>query len=239
MQTEPLILHIETATNVCSVAISKGEKVLAARESAEDRSHGTLLTVFIEEVLEEAGIKTKDLDAVAVSKGPGSYTGLRIGVSVTKGIAYAQCIPVIGIITLQSMTLTALEYQEVRQLKQAHPDLLFCPMIDARRMEVFSAIYDASLKETAPVSAIIVEEGGFNTVLDQHPVLFFGNGADKVRDTLQHENAHFIKGLGPSSKQMVPLALKAFKNKHFEDTAYFEPFYLKDFIATIPRRKVL
>jgi tRNA threonylcarbamoyladenosine biosynthesis protein TsaB len=239
MPAEPLILHLETATNVCSVALSEGEKILATRESSEDRSHGTLLTVFVEEVLKEAGKNAEQLDAVAVSKGPGSYTGLRIGVSATKGIAYARNIPVIGIGTLQSMTLTAMENKVVQQLLKDHPDLLFCPMIDARRMEVFSAIYDASLKETAPVSAIIVEENSFKNILDKQPVVFFGNGADKVRDTIRHEKAHFITGLEPSSKQMIPLASEAFRKKQFEDTAYFEPFYLKDFIATIPKKKVL
>lgn len=239
MHTEPLILHLESATNVCSVALSEGEKILAIRESAEDRSHGKLLTVFVEEVLKEAGKNADQLDAVAVSKGPGSYTGLRIGVSVTKGIAYARNIPVIGIITLQSMTLTAMDNQSVQQLQRDHPDLLFCPMIDARRMEVFCAIYDARMNETAPVSAIIVEENSFKKVLDTHHVVFFGNGADKVKGTIQHENAHFITGIEPSSKQMVPLASEAFNKKQFEDTAYFEPFYLKDFVATIPKKKVL
>lgn len=238
MPAEPLILHLETATNVCSVAISEGEHMLAIRESAEDRSHGTLLTVFVKEVLKETGKNADQLDAVAISKGPGSYTGLRIGVSAAKGIAYAQNIPVIGILTLQSMTLTALENHEVQQLQQEHSGLLFCPMIDARRMEVFSAIYNARMKETVPVSAVIVEENSFEKVLDQHHIVFFGNGADKIRDTIRHENAHFIKGIEPSSKQMIPLALAAYDKQQFEDTAYFEPFYLKDFIATIPRKKV-
>jgi len=239
MPAEPLILHLETATNVCSVAISQGAHMLAVRESAEDRSHGTLLTVFVKEVLKETGKHADQLDAVAISKGPGSYTGLRIGVSAAKGIAYAQNIPVIGILTLQSMTLTALENQEVRQLQQEHPGLLFCPMIDARRMEVFSAVYDARMKETVPVSAVIVEENSFGKVLDQHHIVFFGNGADKIRGTIRHENAHFINGIEPSSKQMIPLALAAYEKQQFEDTAYFEPFYLKDFIATIPKKKVL
>lgn len=239
MHNEPLILHIETATNVCSVALSEGGRMLAIRESSEDRSHGTLLTLFIEEVLKEAGIKTEQLSAVAVSKGPGSYTGLRIGVSATKGIAYAQNIPVTGIITLRSMTLTAMESKAVQKLHQAHPGLLFCPMIDARRMEVFSAVYDSRLQEKEPVAAIIVEENSFDRILENNHVVFFGNGADKIEDTIRHENAHIIKGIEPSAKQMIPLALEAFEKKQFEDTAYFEPFYLKDFIATIPKKKVL
>lgn len=239
MRSDPLILHIETATNVCSVALSEGDRMLALRESSEDRSHGTLLTLFIGEVLSEAGRQADQLSAVAVSKGPGSYTGLRIGVSATKGIAYAQNIPVAGIITLRSMTLSAMENETVQGLQMEYPDLLFCPMIDARRMEVFSAVYNANLEEQEPVSAIIVEADSFKRILDKKHVAFFGNGADKIRDTIRHEHAHIITGIEPSAKQMIPLALEAYKKKQFEDTAYFEPFYLKDFIATIPKKKVL
>jgi len=239
MQKKPLILHLETATNVCSVALSEGDRLLATRESSEDRSHGTLLTLFIEEVLKEAGKKTAHLDAIAVSKGPGSYTGLRIGVSAAKGIAYAQNIPVTGIITLQSITLTAKENQEVQKLYQEYPDLLFCPMIDARRMEVFTTVYNDRLEETEPVSAIIVEENSFDKILHKNHVVFFGNGAEKIKGTIRHKNAHIITGIEPSASQMVPLAIEKFLNKEFEDTAYFEPFYLKDFIATIPKKKVL
>lgn len=239
MHNEPLILHLETATNVCSVAISEGDRILALRESSEDRSHGTLLTLFIEEVLREAGKRANQLDAVAVSKGPGSYTGLRIGVSATKGIAYAQNIPVTGIGTLRSMTLAAMEHESVQKLQKKYPGLLYCPMIDARRMEVFSAIYDSRLEEKETVAAVIVEADSFDRILGKNHVVFFGNGADKIRDTIRHENAHFIGKIEPSAKQMIPLAVEAYKNSQFEDTAYFEPFYLKDFIATIPKKKVL
>ncbi len=239
MQKNPLILHLETATNVCSVALSEGDQILASRESSEDRSHGTLLTLFIKEVLKEAGKNSNQLDAVAVSKGPGSYTGLRIGVSATKGIAYAQNIPVTGIITLQSLTLTAKKNQEIQNLQRVHPDLLFCPMIDARRMEVFTAVYNDQLDQIEPVSATIVEENSFDKILRKNHIVFFGNGAEKIKGTIRHDNAHIITGIEPSAKQMVPLAIKKFINKEFEDTAYFEPFYLKDFIATTPKKKVL
>ena len=239
MQKNPLILHLETATNVCSVAISEGDRLLALREQSEDRSHGTLLTLFIEEVLKEAGKKTEQLDAVAVSKGPGSYTGLRIGVSATKGIAYAQSIPVTGIITLESITLAAMEHPGVQKLHLEYPDLLFCPMIDARRMEVFTAVYNDHLEEIESVSATIVEENSFDKLLRKNHIVFFGNGAEKIKGTIRHENAHIITGIEPSARQMVPLAIKMFLNKEFEDTAYFEPFYLKDFIATTPKKKVL
>jgi len=236
---KPLILHIETATNVCSVAISEGEELLSIRESNEDRSHGTLLTVFVEEALKESGIATDRLDAVAVSKGPGSYTGLRIGVSATKGIAYARNIPVIGIVTLEAMVQAARASQEVMKLEKQHPGLLYCPMIDARRMEVFSAVYDAEIKMQVDVNAVIVDEKSFHEILEKNPVLFFGNGSDKVRDIIRHRNAHFVSSIDPSSRYMVTPALEAYRNSDFEDTAYFEPFYLKDFVATIPRKKVL
>lgn len=236
---QPVILHIETATNICSVALSKNDQLLAIRESDEDRSHGNLLTIFAEEVLKEAGLSPENLDAVAVSKGPGSYTGLRIGVSATKGIAFARNIPVIGVVTLRAMVLAARDHQEVRKLEISHPELLYCPMIDARRMEVFSAVYNTSLEERQPVTATIVDEDSFRELLDNQPVLFFGNGSDKTRDTITHKNALFTSGIVPSSSSMIPLALEAFRNKEFEDTAYFEPFYLKDFVATTPRKKVL
>jgi len=236
---EPLILHIETATNICSVALSRGEEILSIRESDEDRSHGSLLTMFMQEVLNEAAVKPDQINAVAVSKGPGSYTGLRIGVSVTKGFAYARKIPVIGIVTLQAMTGAATNNNEVKALQQRYPEILFCPMIDARRMEVFSGLYNKNCQEISPVSALVVDESSFIANLDSHHIAFFGNGSEKVKDVLCHPNAHFISGITPSSASMVPLALKNYKDKIFEDTAYFEPFYLKDFVATIPKKKVL
>jgi len=193
----------------------------------------------VEEVLEEAGLGPDKLDAVAVSKGPGSYTGLRIGVSATKGIAYARDIPVIGMVTLRAMVLAARDHQEVRKLEISHPGLLFCPMIDARRMEVFSAVYNADLEEKQPVEATIVDGESFRELLDDQPVLFFGNGADKTRDTISNSNALFMSGITPSASFMIPLALEAYRKKEFEDTAYFEPYYLKDFVATTPRKKVL
>lgn len=236
---EPLILLIETATNICSVALSRGEEILSVRESDEDRSHGSLLTLFMQEVMDEAAVKPDQINAVAVSKGPGSYTGLRIGVSVTKGFAYARKIPVIGIVTLQAMTGAATHNNEVRALQQRHPEILFCPMIDAKRMEVFSGLYNKNCQEISPVSALVVDESSFITHLDSHHIAFFGNGSEKVKDVIHHPNAHFISGITPSSSSMVPLALKNYKDKIFEDTAYFEPFYLKDFVATIPKKKVL
>ncbi len=235
----PFIINIETATNICSVTLSMGEKVLSFRESNVDRSHGSLLTVFMQEVIDEAGLKPGEINAVAVSKGPGSYTGLRIGVSVTKGFAYAQNIPVIGIGTLQAMVINALRNEKVMEIQQQIPGILFCPMIDARRMEVFCAIYDKSHHEVSAVTAIVVENSSFDTVLASNHIVFFGNGSDKIRDVIRHPNAHFITDIHPSSRSMVPIALDHYRNNEFEDTAYFEPFYLKDFIATTPKKKVL
>ncbi len=239
MIKKPLILNLETATNICSVALVRGEKILAIRESDEDRSHGSLLTPFIQEVLDEAGVRPNEINAIAVSKGPGSYTGLRIGVSVTKGFAYASNIPVIGIVTLQAMVVAATHHQLVQKLQQQHPELLFCPLIDARRMEVFSGLYDKNAELLSPVVATVVDKTSFNKELASNHIVFFGNGSDKIADTIQHPHAHFIKEIYPSSEFMVPLALRNYKNNIFENTAYFEPFYLKDFVATIPRKKVL
>ncbi len=236
---EPLILHLETATNICSVALSKGEEILAIRESDEERSHGSLLTVFMSEVMTEAGISPSQVNAVAISKGPGSYTGLRIGVSVAKGFAFAQNIPVIGVITLQALATAALYKPAVQKLIGELSGILLCPMIDARRMEVFSAVYNQELKEVAPVTATIVDEKSFEKLLFDKQVIFFGNGSDKIMDTIKHPHAHFIKDVIPSSRFMVKIACRQFREQAFEDTAYFEPYYLKDFIATIPRRKIL
>ncbi|MEX0981886.1 MAG: tRNA (adenosine(37)-N6)-threonylcarbamoyltransferase complex dimerization subunit type 1 TsaB [Bacteroidales bacterium] len=235
----PLILNLETATNVCSVALCKGEETVAKRESDEDRSHGSLLTVFMQEVLDEAGVKPEEISAIAVSKGPGSYTGLRIGVSVTKGFAYGLNIPVIGIVTLQAMVVAATWHHSVKELQQKHPETLFCPMIDARRMEVFTALYDKNRDIVSPVTATVVGENSFDKELKGNHILFFGNGADKLSGIIQHPHAHFIQQIQPSAVAMIPLSLHQYENRIFEDTAYFEPYYLKDFVATIPRKKVI
>ncbi len=236
---EPHILCLETATNVCSVALGKGNAVVAIRETDEDRSHGTLLTQFMEEILSEAGINASELDAVALSIGPGSYTGLRIGASVAKGFAYASNIPVIGIDTLQVMASSALVTPEVKSfLENEGTDALLCPLIDARRMEVYSAIYNLQLEKVRDVEAEIIDETSFSGYLKKGKVLFFGNGSDKMIPVIQHANAVYINNIYPSSQQMIRLAGEKFRNAEFLDTAYFEPFYLKDFIATIPRKKV-
>jgi tRNA threonylcarbamoyladenosine biosynthesis protein TsaB len=235
---EPRILHLETATNICSVALSKGKKLLAIRETDEDRSHGAVLTVFMQEVLEESKLKATDIDAISVSKGPGSYTGLRIGVSVTKGFAYAHNISVIGISTLRVLCVAALDDIRLKDIQKDHNKISLCPLLDARRMEVYTAAFTEKGKKIEEVSAKIIDEHSFENLLEKGSVVFFGNGSDKIKDTIKHENAHFINGITPSAKHMIPLALQSYNKKQFEDTAYFEPFYLKDFVATIPKKKI-
>ena len=223
----PKILYIETATNVCAAAISHGNELIGLKKSHEDKSHGRQLS-------------PSDINAIAVSKGPGSYTGLRIGVSVCKGFAYGQDIPVIGINTMEALASGILNNnQEVKSIIQNSPDTLLCPMIDARRMEVYYALFSPSLECIEPVGAKIIDEQSFSSRLESGNIIFFGNGSEKIQNTIQHNNARFINNFQASAEYMIPLALKAWENKQFEDTAYFEPFYLKDFIATTPKKKVI
>lgn len=238
--SDPLILHIETATDICSVAISAGDKILSLVESGAERNHATLLNQFIREVLKDSGYEMPELGGVAVSKGPGSYTGLRIGVSTAKGISYALGIPLLSCGTVENMVYAAKEHKEVQQLaSKSNNDLLLCPMLDARRMEVYTAFYSSGLKVIREVSADIVDANSYLDLLDKHTVCFFGNGAQKCREVITHPNARFLDNINPSAGAMVSPVLDRFRNGEFEDVAYFEPFYLKDFIATTPRKKVL
>ena len=220
------ILHIETSTNVCSVALSQDGTCLTHKESHEGPSHATLLAPFVEEVLSFADSHAIPLDAVAVSQGPGSYTGLRIGASTAKGLCYGRRLPPIAIPTLQLLCTPVLLYQE-----ELPDDALLCPMIDARRMEVYAALYDRSLHETRATQADIVTADTYHEYLDRQPVYFFGNGAEKCRKVIAHPNAHFIDNIYPAARYMFPLAERALGRKQIEDVAYFEPFYLKDFVA--------
>lgn len=233
------ILHIETATNICSVALSEDEQLIALRESDVDKSHAALLTVFMDEVLKEGGFKPEELNAISVSKGPGSYTGLRIGVSAVKGFGYALKLPIIGIDTLLALAIGAKACREVEQLSKRNSNLLLCPLIDARRMEVYSAFYTLDEQTYRKVDADIINADSYKDILDSRPVAFFGNGSQKVKEILTHDNAHYFNGIVPSAKNMILPSLTAFQEKNFEDTAYFEPYYLKDFIATTPKKKVL
>lgn len=228
----PVILHIETATQVCSVALSKDKEILAIEESFEKNAHSRNLILFIEKVFNKAKLKLSDLDAVAISKGPGSYTGLRIGVSTAKGLCYSLEKPLISVNTLQAMAFGA------SQLKME--DALYCPMIDARRMEVYTALYDKANNEIRNTRAEVIDENSFSGYLESNRICFFGDGAAKCKAVLgDKSNAVFIDDLHPSSRFMTHIALGKFENSEFEDVAYFEPFYLKDFIAGLPRVKGL
>ena len=238
--TESLILHIETATDICSVAISKGEQLISLVESGPERSHATLLNKFIREALEKAGRNLDMLDGIAVSKGPGSYTGLRIGVSTAKGLAYALNKPILSCGTLENMAHAAMDHPKIIELIRTHGDnLLLCPMLDARRMEVYSVFFSAGVHPFRQVAADIIDETSYRDLLANHQICFFGNGAKKCKEVITSPNAYFIDGLNPSAGAMVKPVLDRFLNGNFEDVAYFEPFYLKDFVATIPRKKLI
>jgi len=225
-----LILHIETSTNVCSVALSENGICLFSKSNADGMNHAALLSVFIAEALEILKPINKKLDAVAVSSGPGSYTGLRIGVSTAKGLCYGYGIPLIAVSTLEVLTAEALK--SVGDDENA----LFCPMIDARRMEVYAAIYNNKGKIKREISADIIDESSYLEFLDNKTVYFFGNGAEKCKTTLTHPNARFIDHLVPLAENMISFAELAFSQNQFVDTAYFEPFYLKEFQTTTPKK---
>lgn len=234
-----VILNIETATEVCSVTLAKDGETLFHKESTEGLNHSKLLTVFIEDLCKENDFDIKDIDAVAVSKGPGSYTGLRIGVSVAKGLCYGLNKPLIGIGSIEAMGYYVSQNLSEFYSGNGAEDMLFCPMIDARRMEVYAALYDIKGEEVLPVEAEIVDNKSFGAFLDKQKVTFFGNGAGKCKSEIIHSNALFEGPAKTSARFMQKLAEIKFNNKEFEDVAYFEPFYLKDFVATIPKNKVL
>ena len=227
-----LILNIETATQHCSVGVSRHGKMLAIRESSEKNIHASKVTVFTQEVCSEANISMKDLDAVAVSMGPGSYTGLRIGVSTAKGFCYALDIPLIAVPTLQSMALGAMSATDDK-------NALLCPMIDARRMEVYTALFDYKNKEVRKTEALIIDESSFDKELAGNSIYYFGDGADKCRVVLDPKGMHFLEGIHPSASGIAIIADKKFISGEFENLAYFEPYYLKDFVAGKPKVKGL
>ena len=223
------ILNIETSTDVCSVAVSQDGAIIWSDEDRTGPNHAVKLGTFVDEALSFSDNHAIPLDAVAVSCGPGSYTGLRIGVSMAKGICYGRNVPHIAVHTLPLMTVPVLLYHEIEE------DALLCPMLDARRMEVYASLYDRSLKEIRPIHADIVDQDTYKEYLDR-PVYFFGNGAAKCMETINHPNAHLIPDIVPLAKYMLPLAEKRFLNEQFEDVAYFTPFYLKDFVAKAPKK---
>lgn len=230
------ILSIDTATDICTVAISENGNIISYRDSANDRSHSILLAVYIDEVLIESNLAVSDLDAVAISKGPGSYTGLRIGVSSAKGLCYGSGKPLIAVSTLQAMCFGV---DKIKLQKQKGSDFYFAPMLDARRMEVYTAVYDNNYEVQQEVNAHILDENSFDTFLDEKPVIFFGSGAQKFKDIIDHKNAVFVDDYLHSARFMSGIAESKFENKKFEDVAYFEPFYLKDFVTTTPKKNIL
>ncbi len=232
------ILSIETSTKVCSVALSKGKEILSLIEdNSLNYSHSSKLTNFIDKVMKGSSVKFNMLDCVAVSGGPGSYTGLRIGVSTAKGICFALDIPLININTLKSLANVMLCSENIKAFK--NEEFYLSPMIDARRMEVFNAIFDDELNIVKDVSADIIDSDSYKKFLKEKPVLFFGNGAMKCKEVINSTNTHFFDDIYPSASGMVDIAYTKFVNKEFENTAYFEPFYLKDFIAGKPKVKGL
>lgn len=231
-----MIICLETATNLCSVALCDGNGVIALKESVDQKSHSSLLTVFIIDILKENGVKPNELEAVAVSKGPGSYTGLRIGVSVAKGIAYAASIPLIAIETTYSMFWGI---KEKLNNDMEDSQTLFCPMIDARRSEVYFAIYDSAGKTVKNITAEVITEESFNYITGSGKIIFFGDGSAKCREIIKRQNSYFDTDYVISASDMYIPSIQALKNRDFENVAYFEPFYLKDFITSKPRKNIL
>ncbi len=232
-----LILNIDTSTEVCSVALANDGLVIQSRENLAGQNHAMLLTIFIDELLAESNLTPEKLDAVAVSGGPGSYTGLRIGVSVAKGICYALNLPLITITSLESMAHHVIQNRSKFNITEKE-NILFCPMIDARRMEVYTAFYDITVNQIRGIQADIIDHQSYMTYLENNTIVFFGNGATKCREAITHPKAIFLNDIITSAKNMVSLAEYSFGLKNFVDVAYYEPFYLKDFIATIPVKNI-
>jgi tRNA threonylcarbamoyladenosine biosynthesis protein TsaB len=227
------LLHIETSTTVCSVALSLDGESFFERASFDGPFHAALSGVYVEEALALLRYREMKPDAIAVSSGPGSYTGLRIGVSLAKGLCFGYDIPLISVPTLEIIA-----HRAIGQTSTAPSGALYCAMLDARRMEVYAAIFDARRRPVRETAAEIVGAGTYASFLAHHTVYFSGSGAAKCRDVITSPNAVFVDGIHPLAADMIPLAEKLFNDGGFEDTAYFEPFYLKEFIATTPRNKV-
>lgn len=229
------ILNIETSTEVCSVALTSEGQVLDHRENYEGQTHATLLSQYVKEMLDYARTRDLAIDAIAVSIGPGSYTGLRIGLSEAKGLAFGLDVPLIGVNTLQLLTVSAMFNHFIDEDK-----LLYVPMIDARRMEVYTAAYTPALEPVVEPRAMILDEHSFESQLDEgYTLVAVGNGSDKARQELTHERVRFIGGIKPVALEMMALAEKAYREKQFIDVAYSTPLYLKDFQATKPKNPIL
>ena len=232
-----LILAIETGTDICSVALVRDGELVALRENDEERNHAKKIAVFVDELLKECGVAADDLDAVAVSKGPGSYTGLRIGVSFAKGLCYGLQIPLVAVGSLDAMTEVAREDYEAGILNvDGWDDALLCPMVDARRMEVYTQIFSSAGEPLSDVKAEIVTAESFSEWRKDRKMVIFGNGAAKCCEVLP--DAHYIE-VTPSARGLARLAEERLKAGQVEDIAYFEPFYLKDFVVIPSKKKLL
>lgn len=229
------ILNIETSTDVCSVALTNEGQVLDHRENYEGQSHATLLSQYVKEMLDYARSREMKLDAVAVSIGPGSYTGLRIGLSEAKGLAFGLALPLIGVNTLQLLTVSTMFNHFVDEER-----LLYVPMIDARRMEVYTAAYTPALDAVLEPQAMILDKNSFVDLLGEgYTLVMMGNGSDKARELFANNHVHFISGVKPVAVDMLALAEKAYREQQFIDVAYSTPLYLKEFQATKPKNPVL
>ncbi len=236
------IILIETSTALCSVALAENGEIVSYRESSAPKAHASLTAVFIDEMLTGRGLTIADCDAVCVSMGPGSYTGLRVGVSTAKGLCFGSGKPLLAVGTLD--TLVA---QAASELAKVSPDLIrdlpangfrhIIPMVDARRMEVYTAVFTPDGTQLTETSPVIVDETSFVEYLEAGPVLFIGDGAGKCADVIRHPNARFLQ-CHPNAAAMLTPALKTLRSGRFEDVAYFEPFYLKEFVATVSKKKL-
>ena len=226
------IILIETSTALCSTALTENGAIVSYRESSAPKAHASLTAVFIQEMLAEKGLTIADCDAVCVSMGPGSYTGLRVGVSTAKGLCFGSGKPLIAVGTLDTLAAQASSVipDPIEGLKY------IIPMVDARRMEVYTAVFEDGIQTTETAPAII-DENSFADFLEKGPCLFIGDGAGKCADVIKHPNAHFCQ-CWPKASAMLAPAVKAYKEKRFEDVAYFEPFYLKEFVATVSKKKL-
>ena len=249
------IILIETSTSLCSVALAEDGAVTAYRESSAPKAHASLTAVFVQEVLEERGLKLSDCDAVCVSKGPGSYTGLRVGVSTAKGLCFGSGLPLLAVGTLDTLVVQAAMASETSVMSCSTPAVTnespvmssevetsadykyIIPMIDARRMEVYSAVFTPDGIQKTETAPVIVDENSFSEYLEQGPCLFIGDGAGKCADVIRHPNASFLQ-CNPKASAMLQPALAALRDKDFCDVAYFEPFYLKEFVATVSKKKL-
>ncbi len=224
------ILHIETSTTICSIALSRNGELLFEKTDTEGMKHAERLSPFVDEALQFLKSKNLKLDAVAVSAGPGSYTGLRIGTSTAKGLSYGFNIPLITIPSLEILCNAVISSHKIEN------DALLCPMLDARRMEVYTATYTNKLEIVDEVRPLIIDENAYQSHLAHHKTYFFGNGASKTKDIITDKNAHFIDDVEVLAKNMISSAEQKYKENNFADVAYFEPIYLKEFMATIPKK---